>query len=253
MPPDSPRTPSVSARVVDRVRRSAVEGLLAPAGAVYDLIAKPARRRAFGGPLNDQAFRRLIVEGVISACDLRTVIETGACRGTSTEFFAGSGVEAVFSIEYVPRLFWYTRLRLRKHPSVQILPGDSRDGLKRLASDRALTGKPTLFYLDAHWGPDLPLAGEIEIVAANWSQWVIIIDDFRVPDDAGYGYDSYGEDATIDAAYCARVGIDGMRLFYPALESRYETGFRRGCAVMTNVPEMIARLERLTALLRPAD
>lgn len=251
MSPDSSRIPSVS-RVLRRVRHSTVDGLLAPAGAVFDLFAKPQRRLAFGGPLNDQAFRRLVVEGVIAGCELRTVIETGACRGTSTEFFASCGVESVWAVEYVPRLFWYTRLRLRKNSRIHILPGDSRAGLLRLAQDSLLVSKPTLFYLDAHWGPDLPLAGEIEIIARHWSRWVAVIDDFCVPDDPGYGYDSYGVDATIDAAYCERIEIPNMRIFYPALESRYETGRRRGCAVVTNLPEMVERLERMTTLLRPA-
>lgn len=246
------RSGSISARLVERVRRSALEGVLAPAGAVYDMVAKPYRRQAFGGPLNDQAFRRLIIEGLVSACAIRTIIETGACRGTSTEFFAASGVDSVWAVEYVPRLFWYTRLRLLRHKQVHILAGDSRAGLTRLAQTAGLTASPTLFYLDAHWGADLPLAGEIEIIARSWSRWVSVIDDFRIPDDAGYGYDAYGEDATIDAAYCARIGVPNLHIFYPALSSRFETGRRRGCAIITNVPEMVEKLDAMPALLRRA-
>ncbi len=209
-------------------------------------------RLSWGGPLNGQPFRRLIVEGVLASCGLRAVIETGSFRGTTTEFFAASGVESVWTIEYIPRFFWYTRLRLRGNDAVHVIRGDSRAALSQLARDPAITSKPTLFYLDAHWGADLPLADEIRIAAANWKQWVAIIDDFKVQGDEGYGFDSYGPESTLDAGYCERIGLPGLRLFYPALESRYESGLRRGCVALTNVPELAKKLEGMTALLRPA-
>lgn len=239
--------------LLDRVRRSAFDGLLAPAAAAFDYVAKPARRRAFGGPLNDQAFRRLIVEGVISACGLRGVIETGSHLGTTTEFFALSGVESVWTVEYVPRFYWYTVLRLLKHRDVHVVRGDSRKALTRLAQRKDVTSTPTLFYLDAHWGADLPLAEEIRIIANHWQYWVAIIDDFKVPGDSGYGFDSYGIESTLDAAYCDRIGIEGLRLYYPALESRFESGRRRGCVAMTNVASVVEKLDRLPALLWRTD
>jgi hypothetical protein len=239
-------------RFIERFRNSALYGSLAPAAAAFEYIAKPHRRRAFGGPLNDQAFRRLIVEGVISACEVRVIVETGSHRGTTTEFFATSGVDRVFTVEYVSRFFWYTRMRLRKHPGVHVLKGDSREALTSIARDHELLAKPTLFYLDAHWDADLPLAEELRIISSHWTKWVAVVDDFRVPGDAGYGFDSYGADATLDDQYCARVGIDGLRIYYPTLESKFESGRRRGCAVLTSVPEIAHRLDGMTALLRPA-
>jgi hypothetical protein len=237
--------------LVGRLRRSAQEGALAPAAAAFEFISKPARS-AFGGPLNDQAFRRLIVEGVISACGVRAVIETGSHRGATTEFFAASGVESIWTIESMPRFYWYTVFRLRKYPFVHVIKGDSRTALGELARDPATTAKPTLFYLDAHGSADLPLAEEIRVIAKHWLSWVAMIDDFKVPDDSGYGFDSYGVEATLDADYCNRVGVPGLLLFYPALESRFESGRRRGCAVVSNVPTHVEQLESLPALLRPA-
>ena len=233
----------------NRLQRSMLEGRLAPLGAFVD-IAKRARRTAFGGPLNGQAFRRLIVEGVIAACEARVAIETGSHRGTTTEFLSSTSVDEVWTVEYLPRYYWYTRWRFRSNPRVNVVRGDSRTVLRELAGDPDLTARSTLFYLDAHWGADLPLAEELRIIAGSWSRWVAVIDDFLVPDDPGYRYDAYTPEATIEAAYCKRAGIPGLRIYYPALESKYETGARRGCGVVTSVPALCRQLEAMPSLLR---
>ena len=46
------------------------------------------------------------------------------------------------------------------------------------------------FYLDAH-SDDYPLADEIIYIFNNYKNFVMLIDDFQVPNDDGYGYDSY--------------------------------------------------------------
>jgi prepilin-type processing-associated H-X9-DG protein len=51
--------------------------------------------------------------------------------------------------------------------------------------------KTTFLYLDGHWYADLPLQEEIDLIAANWNGFCILIDDFRAPGDEGYGYDFY--------------------------------------------------------------
>jgi hypothetical protein len=48
------------------------------------------------------------------------------------------------------------------------------------------------FHLDAHWEGDLPLQEEIEIILGRFPNFLIMIDDFRVPGDSGYGFDDYG-------------------------------------------------------------
>jgi hypothetical protein len=236
-------------RMRDWLRRNSDQGLLAPAAAIYDFVARPEHRRSFGGPLNGQAFRRLMVEGIINACDLRTVIETGAYRGTTTEFFA-ERFERVWTIEHTPRYYWYTRLRMLRRSSVNVVRGDSRAALLELARDSSITSAPTLFYLDAHWDADLPLAEEIEIIAQHWRTWVAVIDDFKVPGDDGYGFDTYGPNATLDAEYCSKIDVAGLRLFYPALHSTFESGCRRGSAVLVNDEALATRLGEMSELLR---
>ena len=66
--------------------------------------------------------------------------------------------------------------------------------------DRAV---PTLFYLDAHWHEYLPLRDELEIALGQFANAVVLIDDFQVPDDPGYGFDDYGPGKTLNLEYLA--------------------------------------------------
>jgi hypothetical protein len=62
----------------------------------------------------------------------------------------------------------------------------------------------------------------------------ILIDDFEVPDDPGYGFDTYGPDLTLNASYIdAAVCNHGLAMFYPSTPSSAETGMRRGCVILS--------------------
>ena len=238
------------ATMIKRLRKSALTGALAPIAATYDYLARPWMRDSWGGPLNGQAFRRLIIDEVIATCQLSGVIETGSYRGTTTDLFRTiPGVSRVWTVEAVPRFYWYTRLRFRNDARVTVLPGDSRPALTRLASDPTVTSRPTLFYLDAHWGADLPLGEEVQTIASNWRTWVAVIDDFRVPGDDGYQFDSYGPEATLEVEYLL-PRVPGLAIYFPTLPSQRETGLKRGCAVVTTNPEIRAQLDGLPLLLR---
>lgn len=238
------------ASLIGALRQSAHHGQLAPLAAARDYYTRPSMRQSWGGPLNGQTFRRRIIETLVSDLGVTRIIETGTYRGTTTELF-GSLAE-VWSIEANRRSHWYCRYRFRGTPSVHLLHGDSRSRLRELATRPELTAAPTLFYLDAHWGEDLPLAEELQIAAREWRDWVAVIDDFQVPGDDGYRFDSYSADATLNADYLARFGPVDFRLWYPTEPSDRETGNRRGCAVVTTVPRVGERLDALAELLRPA-
>jgi hypothetical protein len=99
--------------------------------------------------------------------------------------------------------------------------------------------KPILAYLDAHWNADLPLAEEIEIIFSNCPNAVVMIDDFQVPEDSGYGYDDYGPGNALTPEYIApAVRRYSLIKLYPALPSANETGCKRGCTVLTNKTEL---------------
>lgn len=199
-------------------------------------------------PLNGQAGRQRMVRAMTSAVIFECVVETGTFRGYTTEYLAQLTGVPVKTVEAIPRYHAYARARLRRHPLVETRLGDSRDFLRELAAsgDAANT---TLFYLDAHWQVDLPLAEELEIIIATWTSAAVIVDDFEVPGDAGYGFDDYGPGKRLTADYLG-TGSQRWSRFYPTVPSAEETGGRRGCIVMAS-PSLTETLAELTEL-RPA-
>ena len=224
-------------------------GRLAPVAALCDL-ARPDHD-VLAQPLNGQARRREMIRELLRILACETIIETGTYHGATTRYFAELRCAEVISIEVVARFHWYARFRLRDYPSVRLLRGDSRSVLRSLSFDSQVTQRPTLFYLDAHWGDDLPLAGELREIARAWRTWIAVIDDFRVPLDPQYGYDDYGPGKTLDIAYLQNADIAGLRVFWPRCRAAEDTGLRRGCVVVTTSPPVAQALAARAETLLP--
>lgn len=199
--------------------------------------------------MNGQRERQFIVRQVFEVMPVDVVVETGTYRGTTTQFLALISGAPVRTIESFARYFSYSRLRLAHLPQVRVEEGDSRSFLRRLSQE--ISESATIFfYLDAHWYEDLPLADELRIIAATWPRSVVLIDDFRVPDDPGYGYDDYGPGKTLEDGYLPWTDLPGWSALYPVARSEQETGARRGCVVLL-APAMSFSAPALTRL-RPA-
>jgi predicted O-methyltransferase YrrM len=199
-----------------------------------DYYRFPEKRSAWGGPFNGQANRLRIFNAIIARVRPTAIIETGTYLGTTTEFMAGTGLP-IYTIEGHPRHYGFARARLWRKPNVQLYEGDSRYELRKLFDGplKYLTGESFFFYLDAHWSEDLPLADEIDIIFARSSKAVVMIDDFEVPGDPGFGYDDYGSEKALNAKYVASLAeTHDLEIFYPSAPSWEETGSRRGCAVL---------------------
>jgi predicted O-methyltransferase YrrM len=214
-------------------RQSLIRELL---GGVYDYYRKPELRQSWGGPFNGQAGRAKIFESIAQIQKPRLIVETGTFRGTTTEKLAEVGVPVV-TIEAGHRNYAYARVRLRKFSNVRLCFGDSRQQLREVFRAMGPAQRPgQLFaYLDAHWNADLPLAEEIDIVFRWDPGAIIMIDDFRVPDDPGYGYDDYGAGRSLTSEYLepANKAFNFAR-FFPSLPSSEESGARRGCVVLAS-------------------
>ncbi len=162
------------------------------------------------------------------------MVETGTFRGTATEFFAAVFGGPVQTVEINPRYFAYSRLRLTGYPDVTVELGDSRAFLERLAHSTGATTEATFIYLDAHWQENLPLAEELHIIASARPRCVVMIDDFQVPGDDGYGYDDYGPGKALIEEYLPASVLRGWSLMYPSAMSEKETGGKRGCCVLAS-------------------
>lgn len=188
-------------------------------------------RLSWGGPFNGQQQRIQVFLEIIDLVNPKAIIETGTYRGTTTEFIAKTFRPPILTIESDPHNFYYSRIRLRRYKNVCVFEGSSPQVLEGMSRDPGLSKEAVFFYLDAHWKGKLPAREELPIIRANWRDYVVMIDDFQVPGDAGYGFESYKNGAIQDLDHFNEV-LTGMSIFFPALASQTETGSQRGCIVL---------------------
>jgi FkbM family methyltransferase len=102
---------------------------------------------------------------------------------------------------------------------VEVFEETSQDFLARLVRERsALFDRPLLAWLDAHdHGFAWPLLEEVALLTSRCARGWLLIDDFKVPHDARFGFDAYGG-AECSFAYVKPALAPGIayRLYYPA-------------------------------------
>jgi hypothetical protein len=113
---------------------------------------------------------------------------------------------------------------------------DSREFLRGLASDPAITYECPIFYLDAHWYNDLPLAEEIAIIRKRWPRFMIMVDDFEVP-GSKYGFDKYsnGLELTLNYLRKEQIDLESMAVMFPTASETAETSVRRGTLILSSL------------------
>lgn len=199
--------------------------------------------------MNGQQRRIEIVVEIARELAIQRVIETGTFRGATTALLRGIFGKTVATVEADPRFHAYSARRLGHLPKFETHFGDSRTFLRELAATPGWDPEhQTFIYLDAHWEKDLPLTEELELIAQHWPNSVVMIDDFEVPGDPGYGFDDYGPAGALTTALFPEA-VKGWRLYYPAASSAEETGRKRGCCVLVSpaVPKVA------WSTLRPAQ
>ena len=214
---------------------------------MIDYIRSPDRGAGWG-PFNGQTARQALFVDIIVNTRPHAIVETGTFLGTTTELMSQTGLP-VFTIELQPRNYGFVRARFWRKRNIKLLRGDSRAALRMLFDGalRPLSSRTLFFYLDAHWNDDLPLAEEIDIVFSRCPLAVVMIDDFEVPSDAGYGYDDYGPNKALVLRYIRpMMSAHQLQAFYPSTSSAADypstplavagyaaTGvLRRGCVVL---------------------
>jgi len=193
---------------------------------------RPRLRNRWGGPFNGQRQRQQIFRDVLAAMPFSAIVETGTYRGDTTVFLRSESRLPVFTVESHASHYGFSRARFLSDPGVRVFHDDSRVFLRRLASMRDLQGRMLFFYLDAHWRDDLPIREEVEIISTHWPDALVMVDDFAVPDDPGYGYDDYGEGRALTLELIRSALRASPAVYFPAAPSAAETGSRRGCVVL---------------------
>ena len=181
--------------------------------------------------LNGQQKRKLVFDEITSAIKLEGIIETGTNLGFSTGYFAVKTGLPVFSCEIDPMRFNLSqKLLLPYFKNIHLYNSNSVEFLKDFSAN---SKSIYFFYLDAHWYNFLPLKQEIQIIADRWEQSVIMIDDFKVEGDAGYGYDDYGSVGTLTLGYIRALTTHlKLSCYFPVFPSYEETGFKRGYIIL---------------------
>lgn len=231
-------------RILDKLARSSP----GPVAGVIDLL-RPSLANGLGGPFNGQQKRLDAVREVFNRVAFESVIETGTYRGTTTRLLGELSSAPIATIEADSRYHTYARLKLaRRH--VAVLRGDSPLVLRTLASAPPWNRNPAFFYLDAHWLEALPLPAELAVIADGWRDFAVLIDDFKVPGDAGYGYDDYGPGRALELQILRSVGDKDIVVYWPSAGSASETGARRGWILLASVGFVDDALHPVDALRR---
>ncbi len=235
------------ARFFTRLLNSIVKRLPSPIRNV--ILRRRLRQRVRPQPFNLQEVRREMVERLVPLCGIVRFVETGTYVGNTTQYFAKFNLP-VITAESNPVHIEIAAERLRPLQNVQLRAYDSVRALRELAQEPIDHAAPTLFYLDAHWQEHLPLRDELEIALGQFANAVVLIDDFQVPDDPGYGFDSYGPGKTLNLEYLLTAKTPPLAIYFPSAPSQRETGVKRGCAVVTASSALAVILDRLELLRR---
>lgn len=85
-----------------------------------------------------------------------------------------------------------------------------------LAHKPRIVEQPTLFWLDAHgYGFDWPLVEELTLIIDRFRDFVVVVDDFRVPSRSDFGFDQYGAQECSHRWVRPRIGSRKANLYYP--------------------------------------
>jgi hypothetical protein len=199
--------------------------------------------------MNGQRARRAMVQRLSRAFSFESAVETGTGFGNTTAFLADVLDCDVWSVEADPARAALAAWRLKGRPHLHLQLGDSRAMIAELAP--SLRSNRTFFYLDAHGISDLPLWNEIELIVEHWRDPGILVDDFAVPGDDGYGFDNWGPGQVLNSENLCPLLPEDFSRWFPTTPSASETGWRRGCVVLAR--DQHAALLRGTCMLRRVD
>lgn len=184
---------------------------------------------------NGQFIRSSILLHLIKSLSIDVFIETGTFQGETCLLVAAQTRARVLSCDLVESGVKFVKMALAPFGErIQVAHEDSRSFLERILADKSIS-LPFL-YLDAHWYSDLPLLGELERIFDSREEFVIVIDDFRVPHDDGFGFDRYGNVA-LEWDFIAPIVLKHRpvpSVWYPSYPAHWERNHKRGFILLAS-------------------
>ena len=219
--------------------------------AVSVLVTCPTYQPGGNGAFNGLAGRKRIFEELLKKYRFSCIIETGTHVGETTGYLAVASNLPVYSSEINPNMYSLARMRLKNISGIYLHKSDSREFIKELSNNPEMVRNETFFYLDAHWRKDCPLVEEIEQIASRWEKFVIMVDDFQVPGDDGYGYDRYSAFRKMNFSLIRSITKKHkLRAFFPNIPSSEESvqPKPRGFVILTRDDGYADTLETISLL-----
>ncbi len=202
-------------------------------------------------PFNGQAVRWNTNSGISRRFEATVAVETGTYLGSSTPYISSLASGKTYSIEINQETLKKTTRRFRENHSsrdIELILGDSAVEIRKVLSKLDAKSNRVIAYLDAHWLDAIPTTDELLALVKWGGAWVAIIDDFKVPHDAGYGFDHYGDTIIGPSIVPANSEI---ATFVPKIDSSQETGVKRGTGYLFNELSMaIVKPDEFSDLVR---
>lgn len=202
---------------------------------LYQLRGWSGKTNMFFG-MNHDFVRTCIILKLLEVLAVDAFVETGTHKGRTCFLIACQTNLPIFSSEVNRKYIWVARLFLKCFGSrVCLSRMDSVTFLNGLLAQKRF--RRPLFYLDAHWYTTLPLVEELHTILDQVKSFIIVIDDFRVPGDADFGFDRYGK-TVLEWELIQQVLVDSGRsvaAYVPAYPSSLEVGDRRGWILITSL------------------
>ena len=164
-----------------------------------------------------------LVDHIIKSADITCFVETGANVGSTVTYIAKRypGISC-YSCEPDKMAFELAEQNAAGLDNVSLYNLTSQDFLKILEKEIPdIEIKKTLFWLDAHgYGFKWPLKEEVAYVTGKIKQGYMLIDDFKVPGNEAFGYDSYdGQTCSYDFIKDS-FATKNLKLYYPCYKEK---------------------------------
>jgi predicted O-methyltransferase YrrM len=198
------------------------------------ILLRRIRAALSGRPycFNRQRVRHRVFREINAKVAFENYVETGTYLGMTTHFLSVVAKERgaqVHSCEISDDYYGIASRTVGDLRNVHLSLGNSVDFLRDLSGK--ISDAVNFVYLDAHWYDYLPLKDELSVLK-EWSNTIVMIDDFKVPGDENFGWDKYDDDREI----CLRY-IDGNfgenPVYFPNYPAREEGDeYARGYCVI---------------------
>lgn len=172
------------------------------------------------------------------------LIETGTHIGTTALYLHKKSGLPVYTVENDQRRGMHAKVKLLRFRKIHVFLEESKSFLKKLIKILPTINNQLFFYLDAHWDDKMPIKEELQIIFGNWKNSIVMVDDFAVPGDTGYGYQEWSDGKTLCLEYLKDIITEfNLAIFFPLAGSISETGHKRGCVVLAKNKDIIEILQ----------